>query len=202
MKRSYSVTVLQRSGLIAALAAVMCGCISQPRVATSFWRIGTPADSLREGYAVLYEGKKMRHCYPITEWTEQLSPITNHQSPLPDTYHSLHHHGVAVESKLMAYRIYFDKKQTIDPYCKKKPQLELAQSYWYPNDSLLAEGYGDDILRVSGTVGVGSVKYWNGKKHVHIEPVVERSQRIVSQKKDQATIEVGLAGSYSEAVLQ
>ena len=111
-----------------------------------------------------------------------------------DTYHSLHHHGVAVESELMAYRIYFDKKQTIDPYCKKKPQLELAQSYWYPNDSLLALGYGDDILRVSGTVGVGSVKYWNGKKHVHIEPVAERSQRIVSSKKDQATIEVAVKG--------
>ena len=111
-----------------------------------------------------------------------------------DTYHSLHHHGVAVESELMAYRIYFDKKQTIDPYCKKKPQLELAQSYWYPNDSLLAEGYGDDILRVSGTVGVGSVKYWNGKKMVHIEPVTERSERIVSAKKDQATIEVAIKG--------
>ena len=111
-----------------------------------------------------------------------------------DTYHSLHHHGVAVESELMAYRIYFDKKQTIDPYCKKKPQLELAQSHWYPNDSLLALGYGDDILRVSGTVGVGSVKYWNGKKHVHIDPVSERSQRIVSQKKNEATIEVAVKG--------
>ena len=94
----------------------------------------------------------------------------------------------------MAYRIYFDKKQTIDPYCKRKPQLELAQSHWYPNDSLLALGYGDDILRVSGTVGVGSVKYWNGKKHVHIEPVSERSQRIVSQKKNEATIEVAVKG--------
>ena len=111
-----------------------------------------------------------------------------------DTYHSLHHHGVAVESELMAYRIYFDKKQTIDPYCKKKPQLELAQSHWYPNDSLLALGYGDDILRVSGTVGVGSVKYWNGKKHVHIEPVAERSQRIVSQSRTSATIEVAVKG--------
>ena len=94
----------------------------------------------------------------------------------------------------MAYRIYFDKKQTIDPYCKKKPQLELAHSYWYPNDSLLAEGYGDDILRVSGTVGVGSVKYWNGKKQVHIEPVSERSQRIVSQSRTSATIEVAVKG--------
>ena len=111
-----------------------------------------------------------------------------------DTYHSLHHHGVAVESELMAYRIYFDKKQTIDPYCKRTPQLELAQSHWYPNDSLLALGYGDDILRVSGTVGVGSVKYWNGKKHVHIEPVAERSQRIVSQSRTSATIEVAVKG--------
>ncbi len=169
---------------------LLAGCA--PRVATSFWRIGTPADSTREGYAILYEGKKMRHCYPITEW---IDTITNHQSAITnkkDTYHSLHHHGVAVESEVMAYRIYFDKKQTIDPYCKRTPQLELAQSYWYPNDSLLAAGYGDDILRVSGTVGVGSVKYWNGKKMVHIEPVAERSQRIVQSKRDQATIEVAV----------
>ena len=166
------------------LGVLLAAC--QPRVATSFWRIGTPADSLREGYAVLYEGAKMRHCYPINEWR-----TTDEKE---DVYHSLHHHGVAVESELMAYRIYFDKKQTIDPYCKKKPQLELAHSYWYPNDSLLAEGYGDDILRVSGTVGVGSVKYWNGKKHVHIEPVAERSQRIVSKKKNEATIEVAVKG--------
>jgi hypothetical protein len=94
----------------------------------------------------------------------------------------------------MAYRIYFDKKQTIDVYCKRAPRLELAGSYWYPDDSLLAMGYGDDILRVSGTVGVGSVKYWNGKKHVHIEPVAERSQRIVRQSRNKATVEVAVKG--------
>ena len=188
--RNYVITICSLSAkavcvLSAALAAVLfAGC--SPRVATSFWRIGSPADSTREGYAVLYEGAKMRHCYPITEWK-----TTDEKE---DVYHSLHHHGVAVESELMAYRIYFDKKQTIDPYCKRKPQLELAQSYWYPNDSLLAAGYGDDILRVSGTVGVGSVKYWNGTKMVHIDPVAERSQRIVSQKKNQATIEVAVKG--------
>ena len=179
--------ILGRLGFLGYLG-LLVSC--SPRVATSFWRIGTPADSLREGYAILTEGAKIRHCYPITEWTDTMPNYVGKG----DTYHSLHHHGVAVESELMAYRIYFDKKQTIDPYCKKKPQLELAQSYWYPNDSLLALGYGDDILRVSGTVGVGSVKYWNGKKHVHIEPVAERSQRIVSSKKDQATIEVAVKG--------
>ena len=156
-----------------------------PRVATSFWRIGTPADSTRAGYTVIHAEGKTRHCYPITEWTAD---------PAVDTYHQLHHHGVAAESELMAYRIYFDKKQTIDIYCKRKPQLELATSHWYPNDSLLAAGYGDDILRVSGTVGVGSVKYWNGQKMVHIEPVAERSQRTVQQTRTSATIEVAVKG--------
>lgn len=132
---------------------------------------------------MLHEGKKTRHCYPITEWSD---------TPDKDTYHNLHHHGVAVESEQMAYRIYFDKKQTIDPYCKRTPQLELAHSYWYPNDSLLSAGYGDDILRVSGTVGVGSVNYFNGTKHVHIEPVAERSQRIVHRSPSKATIEVAV----------
>ncbi len=188
--RNYVITIYTLSAkavcvLSAAFAAVLfAGC--SPRVATSFWRIGTPADSTREGYAVLYEGAKMRHCYPITEWK-----TTDEKE---DVYHSLHHHGVAVESELMAYRIYFDNKQTIDPYCKRKPQLELARSYWYPNDSLLAAGYGDDILRVSGTVGVGSVKYWNGKKHAHIENIAERSQRIVKQTRNKATIEVAVKG--------
>lgn len=186
-----------RHVVIISLLVLLAGC--SPRVATSFWRIGTPADSTRAGYAVLHEGKKVRHCYPITEWTDTLPNYVGKN----DTYHQLHHHGVAVESELMAYRIYFDRKQTIDPYCKRKPQLELAQSYWYPNDSLLALGYGDDILRVSGTVGVGSVKYWqitnyqlpitNGKL-CHIEPVAERSQRIVSQSRTSATIEVAVKG--------
>ena len=186
--------------VITILLGTLC-VACQPRIATSFWCIGTPADSVRPGYTVIHAEGKTRHCYPITEWTAD---------PATDTYHQLHHHGVAVESELMAYRIYFDKKQTIDPYCKRQPQLELAQSYWYPNDSLLAAGYGDDILRVSGTVGVGSVKYWNGTKMVHIEPIDERSQRIVKQTRNKATIEVSVRGwqvptakrSYSETVLQ
>ena len=179
-----SFEISRSQGLFISIIALLCAAC-QPRIATSFWKIGSPADSVRSGYAVLYEGTKMRHCYPITEWTAD---------PAVDTYHQLHHHGVAVESEWMAYRIYFDKKQTIDPYCKRKPQLELSQSHWYPNDSLLALGYGDDILRVSGTVGVGSVKYWNGKKQVHFEDVSERSERIVSQTKNSATIEVAVKG--------
>lgn len=184
MKRSYSEAVLQRSGLIAAFAAVVCGCFSQPRVATSFWKIATPAYSDMPGYRVLYEGKKERHCYPITDAFEPA------WDPEYDTYHLFHHHGVAVESELMAYRIYFDKKQTIDVYCKRTPRLELAQSCWYPNDRLLAEHYGDDILRVGGTIGVGSVNFWRNGKLCHFENVGERGQRIVMQNDSVAVISV------------
>ncbi|MGB4576226.1 MAG: DUF4861 family protein, partial [Paludibacter sp.] len=42
-----------------------------------------------------------------------------------DMYNALHHHGIAFESALIGYRIYFDNKSTIDVYGKKKQQLEL-----------------------------------------------------------------------------
>ena len=56
-------------------------------------------------------------------------------------YNALHHHGVAFESSLIGYRIYFDNKSTIDIYGKKKQQLELAATGWYPTDEQAAAGF-------------------------------------------------------------
>jgi len=111
-----------------------------------------------------------------------------------DMYNALHHHGVAFESELMAYRIYFDNKSTIDIYGKKKPQLEIAATGWYPTDEQLAAGYGDDILLVSGWVGVGTVKGWNGKKATHIDKFDKRTQRIVSVGNLRAVVESEVQG--------
>lgn len=97
-----------------------------------------------------------------------------------DMYNRLHHHGVAFETDKMAYRIYFDNKSTIDVYGKKTYRLELPDTYWYPTDEQLAQGYGDDILLVSGWVGVGTVKAWDGKKMQHINNFEKRTQRIVT----------------------
>jgi hypothetical protein len=111
-----------------------------------------------------------------------------------DMYNQMHHHGVAFESALIGYRIYFDNKSTIDLYGKKKQQLELATTEWYPTDEQAAAGYGDDALRVFDLVGVGSVKGWDGTKATHIDKFDKRTQRIVSVGKLRTVVESEVKG--------
>ncbi len=111
-----------------------------------------------------------------------------------DMYNAMHHHGVAFESSMIAYRIYFDNKSTIDVYGKKKQQLEIAATGWYPTDEQLAAGYGDDILLVSGWVGVGTVKGWNGQKATHIDKFDKRTQRIVATGNLRTVVESNVEG--------
>ncbi|MDR0712055.1 MAG: DUF4861 domain-containing protein [Prevotellaceae bacterium] len=109
-----------------------------------------------------------------------ITPVPSASSPTGNLYNSLHHHGPAWETELIAYRAYFDAKQTIDVYGKRKQQLELDASKWYPTNEQLAQGFGDDILLVSGSVGVGTLKGWDGSKAIHISPVSNREARIVA----------------------
>lgn len=97
-------------------------------------------------------------------------------------YNRLHHHGPAFENKYVAYRLYFDKKQTVDLYGKRTPQLEIAQTMWYPTDEHIAAGSGDDVLRVSGSAGVGTLKGWDAKKKkaIHITPFARREARVLA----------------------
>ncbi len=126
-----------------------------------------------EGFTTITaEGKT----YGVKSLTEQTF------GPEDKSFKLMHHHGVAFESDVMAYRLYFDKRQTVDVYAKKTPQLELAECLWYPNDSLLAEGYGDDVLKVGNSIGVGSVRTWNSKKNKlnNIDKFSTKTQRIVA----------------------
>lgn len=81
-----------------------------------------------------------------------------------DLYKPIMHHGPATESNLMAYRMYFDDRCSIDIYGKIHQRLELEKTNWYSNDSLVAMQYGGDILFVKNTLGVGSPRIWNGEE--------------------------------------
>lgn len=165
--------------ILSSLSVILLA--TTPQVSTSFWKVATPAYSDVPGYrAISVEGKKV-HGYPITEYFGGYGE---------DDYNAVLPHGVAVESEQMAYRILFDKTQAVDVYCKRTPRLELAQTYWYPNDQQRAAQYGDAILRVQGTIGVGSVNYWRDGELRHFEEVGERQQWILSQTADTAIISV------------
>ena len=121
---------------------------------------------------------------------KEIVPVKEISSTTGTLYNTLQHHGPAFESEWMAYRFYFDKKQTIDVYGKKQPRLELAESLWYPTDSMLAKNFGDDILLVNSYVSVGTFKGWNGKKALHIEPVSNRTARILANGPVRTVVEM------------
>jgi hypothetical protein len=106
------------------------------------------------------------------------------------TYNIQHHHGVDFESELNGIRIYFDARQTLDLYGKYNKQLELKETQFYTPADLKAKGYGDDVLWVGQTFGLGAFRGWNGQKPTLVEPVRSRTQRVVSYGPLRTIVEV------------
>ena len=136
-----------------------------------------------------------QHTYPARVYTEMLmrndkvkeknkhnnfvESITA-RGDCANSYNLLHHHGVAFESELNGIRIYFDKRQTLDLYGKFQKRLELQATQFYTSDEQKKEGYGDDVLWVGNTFGLGAFRGWNGHEPTMIDPVKNRTQRIIS----------------------
>ena len=107
-----------------------------------------------------------------------------------NAYNMLHHHGAAFESELVGYRIYFDHRQTVDIYGKYRKGLELRQTQFYPDDEQKALGFGDDVLWVGNTLGLGTLRGWDGEQPVMLNDVAHRSQRLVATGPLRIIIEV------------
>ena len=106
------------------------------------------------------------------------------------TYNVQHHHGVDFESELNGIRIYFDARQTLDLYGKYEKRLELKDTQFYTSDEQKAQHYGDDVLWVGQTFGLGAFRGWDGQKPTLVEPVRTRTQRIISYGPLRAIVEV------------
>ena len=107
-----------------------------------------------------------------------------------NSYNIQHHHGVDFESELNGIRIYFDNRQTIDLYGKFQKRLELQETQFYTSKEQKAEGYGDDVLWVGNTFGLGAFRGWDGTQPTMIEPVRSRTQRIISYGPLRTIVEV------------
>ena len=102
------------------------------------------------------------------------------------SYNLQHHHGVDFESELNGIRIYFDQRQTLDLYGKFQKRL----TQFYTSNEQKAAGYGDDVLWVGNTFGLGAFRGWNGKEPTMIDPVRSRTQRVISYGPLRTIVEI------------
>lgn len=89
-------------------------------------------------------------------------------SPGGDFYKIVGHHGPAIENEYMGLRLYFNHSGSIDVYSKRRFQLELEKTDWYPDSLMQINGYGSDQYKVGPTVGLGGIKLWDGEKIVKL----------------------------------
>ena len=106
------------------------------------------------------------------------------------SYNLQHHHGVDFESELNGIRIYFDQRQTLDLYGKFHKRLELQATQFYTTDEQKQQGYGDDVLWVGNTFGLGAFRGWDGTQPTMVAPVRSRTQRIISYGPLRTIVEV------------
>lgn len=111
-----------------------------------------------------------------------------------DTYNVQHHHGAAFESELVAYRIYFNEKQTTDLYGKFHKGLELEESQFYPTDEQLKRGFGDDVIKANSSCGAGTLRGWDGTQSTLIKPVAVRGQRILASGPVRTIVDAEVKG--------
>lgn len=165
--------------------------------------IDLPARGTRQ-VTVTLSATKTQKTYPPRVFAQMLVRDTKKGKHAPvqsitvpgttNFYNMLYGHGPMFESELVGYRIYFNEKQTIDPYGKFNKGLELEKSQFYPNDAQLAQGFGDDVLLVGNSCGVGTLKGWDGQKATHVKPIASRTERILASGPIRTVVEVEVKG--------
>jgi len=102
--------------------------------------------------------------------------------------------GLAWESELTAWRIYFDKRNAIDIFGKRRPGLYLEMfglpEYLYQDESPL----GRDIYRIGDAMGIGAVAALVDGKVVKVADVDDRQWRIISAGPVRTIVEMSYKG--------
>jgi unsaturated chondroitin disaccharide hydrolase len=98
--------------------------------------------------------------------------------------------GMGWESDITAWRLYFDKRNAIDLYGKRRPGLYLelfgSPEYDYHEES----PFGRDIYKIGNALGLGAVGALVDGKVVKVAEVSDRSWRIVSDGPVRSIVEL------------
>ena len=102
--------------------------------------------------------------------------------------------GLGWESEATAWRIYFDKRNAIDLWGKRRPGLYLdmfgAPEYVYNLES----PFGRDIYRIGDAIGIGAVAALVEGKAVRVSEVTERNWRIIGAGPVRVIVELSYKG--------
>ncbi|MBA3712086.1 MAG: DUF4861 family protein [Pyrinomonadaceae bacterium] len=102
--------------------------------------------------------------------------------------------GMGWESDVTAWRIYFDKRNAIDLFGKRRPGLHL-EMYGLPEYDYHEESpYGRDIYKNGDAIGIGSIAAVVDGKVVKVSDVAERKWRIISAGPVRSIIELTYNG--------
>jgi hypothetical protein len=75
----------------------------------------------------------------------------------------------------------------------------LKETQFYTQKDQKAQGYGDDVLWVGQTFGLGAFRGWDGTASTMIDPVKSRTQRIVSYGPLRTIVDIEDRGWKAEA---
>lgn len=102
--------------------------------------------------------------------------------------------GMGWESEQAAWRLYFDSRNAIDLFGKRRPGLYLEMfgepEYDYHEESPA----GRDIYKIGDALGLGSIGALVGGKAVRVSDVAERSWRVAGAGPVRAVVELNYKG--------
>jgi unsaturated chondroitin disaccharide hydrolase len=102
--------------------------------------------------------------------------------------------GPGWESELNAWRLYFDARNAIDLYGKRRPGLQLeifgAPEYDYHEES----PYGRDIYKIGDALGIGAIGALVDGKVIKVADVAERRWRVISAGPVRSIVELEYKG--------
>ena len=102
--------------------------------------------------------------------------------------------GLGWESERVAFRVYFDSRNAIDLYGKRRATLQLGMyaspDYTYHDES----PEGRDIYKVGDAIGIGSVAAMVDGKTIKVAEVKERKWRIISSGPVRTIVELQYNG--------
>lgn len=111
-----------------------------------------------------------------------------------DARFAKHYDGMGWESENTAWRLYFDKRNAIDLWGKRKPGLYLetfaAPDYKYQEESPI----GRDIYNVGKSLGAGGVGAWVDGHAIPVAEVANRNWRIISSGPVRSIVEFTYEG--------